>query len=117
MPWLLKRWWVWSIAIVTTLLLATAALLIASTRTTITPENCDKIKVGMTEQEVEALLGERPSGGFGANVVMAAFWSDEEENTIIVEFWGAKAVGKRFMEGKLSTWERMQKRFRRILLR
>jgi len=113
---LLRCGWFWLSVILLTLLLVGGFLLVASRHTTaITQANCDKIVVGMAEEEVEALLGEPPSGAAGANAVMGAFWLDDEDNMITVEFWGGKVVKKGFSEGHLSTLERIQKMIRRIL--
>jgi hypothetical protein len=56
MRWLLKRWYVW-LAVPLMAGLAVMATLIYLQQDQITQANCDKIKEGMTEEEVEKILG------------------------------------------------------------
>src|SRR5260370_3558734 len=57
MPKLLKRWYVW-LGLVLVLGFAGSVALICSSRGRITRANLDRIRVGMTEQQVIEVLGE-----------------------------------------------------------
>src|SRR5689334_8550710 len=84
----------WSLGGVTTLVLV-AALAVCVARALedrVTPENCDRIKVGMTEREVEAILG-RPADG---RQWFASWWIGEEW-AIGVYFDFGSVIGKEFM--------------------
>jgi hypothetical protein len=60
MRWLLRRRWLWLLVFVSAALSVAVFLAYVSTDTKITRENIERIKEGMTLEEVEAILGGPP---------------------------------------------------------
>lgn len=55
----------------------------------ISQANCDKIQVGMTEEEVEAILGEPGSGWICTNRTKGKVWLHPDRGILVVNFtWG-----------------------------
>jgi hypothetical protein len=77
-------------------------------RSRITQENCDKIQLGWTYEQVVDLLGDHwPYGIQGAAQAGA---SDEDDNYILVEFKNGRVTGKRFQPTTLSLIGRIKHR-------
>ena len=71
------------------LLLTTLLLLAACSK--LTNENYDKLKAGMTQEEVEAILGSPDA--CNDNMTTKCTWGDENAKHISVRFVADKAVG------------------------
>ena len=57
----------------------------------LTKENYDKLEMGMTQEEVEAVLGSADNCG-KTMATLACTWGDEEAKHIKIVFMGDKAV-------------------------
>jgi hypothetical protein len=93
---LLKRWYVW-LGLLLLLGLTGSAALIYVNSSRITRANWDRIQEGMSEKEVEKILGQsarQEAQSAGKLTVKVVIW-DEGEDQIHVDFMNGEAVGKR----------------------
>ncbi|MEW5708017.1 MAG: DUF3862 domain-containing protein [Pseudomonadota bacterium] len=84
------------------LLLAVALVVLTACGSKITQENFDKIKAGMTQEEVTTLLGEpTESSGFSLGNLSgtSAVWKDKD-GAIHIQFVNGKVLSKQFVKGK-----------------
>lgn len=84
------------------LLLAAALVVLAACGSKVTQENFDKIKAGMTQEEVTALLGEpTESSGFSLGNLSgtSAVWKDKN-GAIHIQFVNGKVLSKQFVKGR-----------------
>jgi len=85
MRWLLKRWWFWAGAGFMLVAVCVGYLLIPVEKARITQENCDKIRVGWSYEQVVDLLGEEESTrGPRSMLHPTGSWCDEDDNRISV---------------------------------
>src|SRR5438132_13324580 len=120
-----KRRWLWA----TTLLAAVVGvgyLLVPVRESRITQANCDRIQLGWTCEQVNALLGESLGGvnrggslllldeeGKG-DIDISFLWADDDENAIEVLFRGEwRVASKRYTVSTLSLAERVRRRIER----
>jgi SmpA / OmlA family len=99
---MLKRWWFWLAAILLTAGVGTSGVFIyGGQTTTLTQANFDRIQEGMTQTEVEEILGE-PSLplSHGANLLLV--WTDRA-NDLEIEFdEHSRVMRKNFYPGVMS---------------
>ncbi|WP_333844861.1 outer membrane protein assembly factor BamE domain-containing protein [Pelomicrobium sp.] len=84
------------------LLLAAVLVTLAACGAKVTQENFDKIKAGMTQEEVTALLGEpTESSGFSLGNLSgtSAVWKDRD-GAIHIQFVNGKVLSKQFVKGR-----------------
>ncbi len=83
------------------LLIAAALAALVACGTKVTQENFDKIKAGMTQEEVTALLGEpTEASGFSLGNLSgtSAVWKDKN-GAIHIQFVNGKVLSKQFVKG------------------
>jgi len=123
---LLKRWWVWLVGLLLAATLSVAGVLISHGSTPINQATFDRIHVGMTEQEVESLLGgpatwdglDRDDG----NSKLSS-WSEGKSTEDFMEggtidIWfgdDGKVAWKRFSADKRPLIDRLKKRIGKAL--
>jgi hypothetical protein len=112
MGWLLKRWWFWVGTAAMLVALAIGYLLIPVEEPLISQATCDKIQIGWTWTQVEALLGE-PTGY--DNACRYVYWADRDRNRITVYFrWRDGTISlTSFDPTPLTAYERMRLRIER----
>jgi hypothetical protein len=110
MRWLLKRWWFWAGTAFMLVAAVAGYVLIPVEQPRITQENCDKIQLGWSENEVEGLLGK---GDRGTWPFVNLIWINEDGDSIQVNFNRSGVIEKRFTPSNLSLWESMKRRIER----
>jgi hypothetical protein len=86
-------------------------LLVTAERSRIAQENCDKIQLGWSLEQVIGLLGNPLDSGFSG-----LFWTDVDGNGIFVQFMPGqveRVMYKSFVPTKLSFLERVKRRIER----
>jgi len=125
MRWLLKRWRFWAGTAFMLVAVCAGYLLIPVEKPRITQENCDKIQLGWSPEQVVNLLGEHaPPTHFGGpetwtRITVEEIWWDEDSNHIAVifeikpdiELW--RVAEKDFVPTAHSFFERMKRRIER----
>src|ERR1700732_4335993 len=98
MNWLLKRWWFWAGTAFMLVAVCAGYLLIPVEKPRITQENCDKIQLGWSPEQVVNLLGEHAPPMWRritveeiwpetwTRITMEEIWWDEDSNHIAVIF-------------------------------
>jgi hypothetical protein len=99
MRWLLKSWWFWTVTGFMLVTVCAGYLLIPVERERLTQENCDRIQLGWTPQQVVELLGPHqfvPFEALGAGEFVSLSWDDDDGNMIAVRFAHDGVFSKRF---------------------
>jgi hypothetical protein len=116
MRWFLKRWWFWVGSLGTGLvaLFAVGCILIAAEER-LNQTNCDKILLGMREEQVFALLdsfhlGYQSIEGTGLAIFRQVSFADEDGNSIEVSFSDGRVTAKHFVPSRLSLFQCMKRR-------
>jgi len=81
MRWLLKRWWFWGGIGFMLIAVCAGYLQVTAERSRITQENCDKIQLGWSREQVIGLLGNSIDSGFSG-----LYWTDVDGNRIFIQF-------------------------------
>jgi hypothetical protein len=122
MNWLLKRWWFWAGTGFMLVAVCAGYLLIPVEKRRITQENCDKIQLGWSWEQVVDLLGIQEQARkheLSAHVSVMRWWEDEDGNGIRVVFESENGFNssaltiKEFIPTTLSFGERIRRRVER----
>jgi outer membrane protein assembly factor BamE (lipoprotein component of BamABCDE complex) len=87
-----RRWWAWFLAAVV------LAVVVAGCATRVTKENFDKIHTGMTQAQVQAILGE-PTESSSVDLPVFSGTSSTwraGDTSITIQFVNGKVVAKQF---------------------
>jgi hypothetical protein len=119
MRWLLKRWWFWAGAGFMLVAVCAGFLLIPAEQARITQENCDKIQLGWSAEQVVSLLGPHTRfSGTGTLINTGLVWRDDDDNSIIVQFEMEHVIGKAFEPStcsfKVGCKRRIERRIRAL---
>src|SRR5438874_2110378 len=121
MRWLMKGSWFWGGTGLILVALVTGYLLIPVSEGRINKSKFDKIQLGMSEDQVEDLLGADEMLGAldfvilrqtaeGKNISGTRTWSDEDGNRISVAIRDNRVTGKEFAPSKCPFVERIKHR-------
>jgi hypothetical protein len=119
MRWLLKRWWFWAGTGFMLVAVCAGYLLIPVEKPRITQENCDRIQLGWSWEQVTDLLGIREHRGKAFMSMMEMrTWYDDDDNRICVDFktddeLRILVTNKEFIPTEFSFWERIKRRIER----